>query len=656
MNKISLLYFALFLFSCNINTRIENVLVVSGDNQYELIKVLEHYKGDTLKYKAACYLIENMLHGYTHVSILNDYRQEIMSVTMSKNLHDTIWQRLSKQINPNSKFIYDSEVINADYLIKNIDEAFEGWRQAPWYKQTCFSSFCEYILPYRIKNEVICDWRKAFREKYLSYIDGIETPEEAFVTIYNKVMTDFKKGNNLCSHPVDVLMIDKIMKGSCDERSLYLTSVLRALAIPAAYDYVPFWANFTASGHSWVSYIRNDSTFTLIHNEKELELFGTIDASWFHQKNHNYNISELPYNVDSVKRVGKVFRSTYKLQQDQFELFKETKESIPDFFKNLFQEDVSGQYGLLSSRTLPTHSNEYIYLCVFVAGKNWQPIDIVKPKKGKVTFDGLNKKVVYLPCYYNGNNFVSIAPPFYINKNNSIIEILPNNDNMTNVYLRRKHILTFHWTDRWSLFLEGKFEGSHSADFKDKTVLHEIKELPTGIEKINFTKPEKFRYIRFISRGDADPNFAEFVFKGKMSLIDITDHTLNGKMIYDKIEEISLLRGMDQDNSTFFRITNTPGVPKKGYWFGYDLGITNNYYFTGVEYCPMSDQNMIEPGDIYELFYFKDKWISLGIKITTNNHLIYENVPEGALLWLKDKTKGKEERIFTYENGRQVWW
>jgi hypothetical protein len=36
--------------------------------------------------------------------------------------------------------------------------------------------------------------------------------------------------------------------------------------------------------------------------------------------------------------------------------------------------------------------------------------------------------------------------------------------------------------------------------------------------------------------------------------------------------------------------------------------------------------------------------------------LVYHNVPSGALLLLRNLTKGKEERIFTYENGEQVWW
>lgn len=36
--------------------------------------------------------------------------------------------------------------------------------------------------------------------------------------------------------------------------------------------------------------------------------------------------------------------------------------------------------------------------------------------------------------------------------------------------------------------------------------------------------------------------------------------------------------------------------------------------------------------------------------------LIYKQIPQGTLYWLRNYTRGKEERIFTYEDGIQVWW
>ncbi|MCD8264831.1 MAG: hypothetical protein LUD02_12325 [Tannerellaceae bacterium] len=65
MKRYLLPFFIVLLFSgCAQNTPLENALQLARHNQEELIKVLEYYKkepGDSLKYKAACFLIENMV-------------------------------------------------------------------------------------------------------------------------------------------------------------------------------------------------------------------------------------------------------------------------------------------------------------------------------------------------------------------------------------------------------------------------------------------------------------------------------------------------------------------------------------------------------------------------------------------------------------------
>ena len=66
--------------------------------------------------------------------------------------------------------------------------------------------------------------------------------------------------------------------------------------------------------------------------------------------------------------------------------------------------------------------------------------------------------------------------------------------------------------------------------------------------------------------------------------------------------------------------------------------------------------NAIQVGDCYELLYWDGEWVSLGAKGATTTCLDYNNVPKNALLWLRDRTTGREERIFTYKNGRQMWW
>ena len=79
---------------------------------------------------------------------------------------------------------------------------------------------------------------------------------------------------------------------------------------------------------------------------------------------------------------------------------------------------------------------------------------------------------------------------------------------------------------------------------------------------------------------------------------------------------------------------------------------------TEIEYLYRNDDNGIREGDVYELFYFTSEGlISLGKRIgIKNGMLIYENVPSSALYLLHNETRGREERPFTYENDKQIWW
>ena len=52
------------LFSCTSDSALERVLKASGNNRQELERVLHHYSHDGQKYRAACFLIENMPGSY----------------------------------------------------------------------------------------------------------------------------------------------------------------------------------------------------------------------------------------------------------------------------------------------------------------------------------------------------------------------------------------------------------------------------------------------------------------------------------------------------------------------------------------------------------------------------------------------------------------
>jgi len=53
---------------------------------------------------------------------------------------------------------------------------------------------------------------------------------------------------------------------------------------------------------------------------------------------------------------------------------------------------------------------------------------------------------------------------------------------------------------------------------------------------------------------------------------------------------------------------------------------------------------------------WNNDWVSLGTKEGIDFQPLTFLAPQGALYWLRDKTGGKEERVFTYEDGKQFFW
>lgn len=154
----------------------------SKNNRTELEKVLEHYKDDPEKYAAARFLIKNMPYRYGYDAWELDTIKYILSDAIERKSiygEDALiidkrqiskWKSFSFS---NQKKIYDSKIITADYLIENIDLSFDVWKKYPWNKHLSFDDFCELILPYRIANEPLSNWRREYYNHYTPILDSL---------------------------------------------------------------------------------------------------------------------------------------------------------------------------------------------------------------------------------------------------------------------------------------------------------------------------------------------------------------------------------------------------------------------------------------------------------------------------------------------------
>src|ERR1035437_7191812 len=176
-----------YIFSSNL----EKNLQFAGDNRPELEKVLKYYgqsPANELKLKAAQFLIENMdAHTFYRSKSLNNYYASLDSISSLNhisepisNKQDSLIEALKEPNTENLEEVSDLKVVSADFLIDNIDRAFEAWK-LPWNKELSFENFCDYLLPYRVSDEYPAAWRKIYKDSMMPYVEHILDPNR-----YNK--------------------------------------------------------------------------------------------------------------------------------------------------------------------------------------------------------------------------------------------------------------------------------------------------------------------------------------------------------------------------------------------------------------------------------------------------------------------------------------
>lgn len=140
----------LSLFSCmGTVDRLEWALTLAGENRTELEKVLQYYKDDSLKYKAACFLIENMPYHYGYEDARLDSVKAVLATAPLGDgyIPDSERKRKWKSFNYKSlPILQDVQRMTAALLIENIDVAFETWNRVSWAKYYSFDDFCEWKL------------------------------------------------------------------------------------------------------------------------------------------------------------------------------------------------------------------------------------------------------------------------------------------------------------------------------------------------------------------------------------------------------------------------------------------------------------------------------------------------------------------------------
>ena len=627
-------------------------LYSTGQPTEQLNKVLTHYSihpSDSLKYKAALFLIGNMK-GYKapYGKAIESYKQKIQALRppVSANVVKAAWQSSITEYSPKEiKWINDSDTLSAVFLIENIEQAFKSWETAPWHNQVSFEQFCHLILPYRTMDEqLVPGWRQALQQKYAGIIKGVTDVKQAFSLLSDTIIKSVRQVTPLCPYSPDVLTSDRLQQANCSQRCILQTAILRSLAIPATVDMVPGWANYSTMGHTWVALVlNNNETYTLYEKDKEAKRFNKIDASEFPVTYHPVPTDKYPFRIDSIKKVSKVYRATYKVQ-----VLPKEAQKIASLNDNHVY-DVSAEYGYTDSISIEIKEtgNELLCLCTFRTGHNWHPIAMNNSQDGLITFNNIGTDVIYVIARPHDNHIHAVTYPFLVQKGGNVKYFIPDTIQKETATLYRKYPVFSNWSNQWGNMIGGRFEGANTPDFSDAVLLDSIRTMPFGGITLNIKNNNYFRYLRYKTPSTSRTSLAELSF---YTQTPIGIRKIIGTPIAYKVLPEAIKYAFDGTRETIASTKSTK------YWIGIDLGENMEQSVCSIKFIPKSDTNGVEPGHLYELFYFQKIWKSLGRQVCTDDFLIYENVPKNAILLLKDRTKGKEERIFYYNAEQQIWY
>ena len=596
--------------SCQRDRHLNSVLAYSGDNRQALEQVLEHYEKvdcDSLKWEAARFLIENMPgHYYWDGKAMSHWQAQIDTLPQlsrhTKKMLEMVPAHF-QEARANMTLCEDVKCLTAAYLISRIDSAFAQWRNRPWLARVDYETFRDYLLPYRVENEVPDYWRDSIGTFQKTWEEGIKWFDDCHRSMTEFARIFFSLSNNLQLH--QIIPDYKSYHFDCISTAQIELFAMRTIGIPAAIDFTPGFANRN-SRHYWMQ---------------------PIDA-----KIKNEDCFQLKLNT-----AGKVYRRTYAHNPTPE---YNGREYIPPFFTDPFNKDVTPLYLQtcdVEIRLERPARQRYIYLAIF-NDLEWKPVAWGKRSGRKVVFHDMGKNVVYLPvCFEEDGSMQAVAPPFILYNNGETHPLAANEDTTTQLVLERKYSLLSQ-SDDWTSGMTGSYwECSDFPDFHTKDTAFVFHSQPApGYNRIKVEKKyQTKKYWRFVPQSD-NCWLADIVFQGK------DGNKLPSKMLGNKPQEL-----LDADPLTYINVDEN-----------LEWQIDGRHGINEIHCLCRNDANGIFPGDTYELFYyhFPEGWVSLGQQSAKKYTLLYNAVPANGLYWLRNLTQGREERIFTWEKGNINFW
>lgn len=623
---------------------LEPALEQAGDNRKELEAVLEHYADEPLKEQAARFLIEHMDAQYAFGGeAVEQYGNCMDSLFRHCNgdrvfwimKYDTLLQRIGTELSLcQQQKQPDTQTLTAGFLTEQIDSAFTLWQQN-WTRQYSFDTFCRYVLPYRVGHERTGNWRRTFvtpvgiRAEYRTAAPNTTYAYGIANNILGSMRSEiYYPPQFLPDLPLEALA--HVKSASCKEYAHLCVTLLRAHGLAATVDFTPQWGN-RSMGHEWCVFFPDDHTAIPFNPGERL-------GDHFMKRKED--------------RLPKVFRTTYEKRPESLCMQNNGREAIPEVFDTPCLIDVTWEYTQTADIEVPLYGglphSRYAYLAVF-DNQDWSIVHWGERKGGRASFADMACGIVYLPVLYSDEYGVQPAgDAFLLDTAGTVRPLVADTARRRTVRVKRKFRDT-----RSNQFLQavvgGKFQVANKEDFSDSLTLHVIPRLEDN--KYHLVSPRclgRYKYFRYLSPDWSRGNMAE------LYTFNAAGDTLKPKRLMGNFHVRPWCGPENLFDGNVLSFYDSHDV--FGVWYGWELEQPDT--IARILFLPRNDDNFIRENEEYELFYWhRGTWLSLGRQWGNFEAVLeYGNAPDGALFRLHNRTKGYEERIFTYEQGKQIWW
>jgi hypothetical protein len=170
-----------------------------------------------------------------------------------------IWDIFSTQLSAEEKqaleFVYaymplsDLADYQSEFFLKNVQYSLKARAEMPWGKTIPEEEFLHFVLPLRVNNENLDNFREVMYNEITQRVKGMDMKQAALeINHWCHEKVNYRGTDSRTSAPLSTV---KKTFGRCGEESTFTVTAMRTAGIPARQVYTPRWAH-SDDNHAWV--------------------------------------------------------------------------------------------------------------------------------------------------------------------------------------------------------------------------------------------------------------------------------------------------------------------------------------------------------------------------------------------------------------------